>query len=88
MRNTSSMVSIGLLALTLAGSVAAQAAPPGDTGSRTGDQTTRSEPLPTLPAEANRPEERRVEPPARAQDDVEAPPAGCRYRGNKLDLIV
>jgi hypothetical protein len=30
-----------------------------------------------------------VEPPARAEDDfAQPPPAGCRYRDNKLDLLV
>jgi hypothetical protein len=29
-----------------------------------------------------------AEPPARADDSFDPPPAGCRYRDNKLDLIV
>ena len=87
MRMTS-MAPIGLFVLMLAGPAVAQAPAPGDTGSSLGDQVTRSQPSPTLPAEANRPQERQTEPPKRSDEEFDAPPAGCRYRENKLDLLV
>lgn len=56
------------------------------------DKMTKPAPsfeTPAEPAEANRPKEQRIEPPSqRLEGDAGAPPAGCHYRENKLELVV
>jgi len=79
---------IGLFFMAMAGAALAQAPAAGDTGSREGDQMTRSAPSPTPPADRDRVNERHDEPPPVLRDEFEPPPAGCRYRENKLDLLV
>lgn len=82
----------GLLSLVLvlpnATRTAAQNTGPEDGGVQRNDQSGRIEATPPAVREAPPLREPKVEPPARTDDDFELPPAGCRYRGNKLDLIV
>jgi hypothetical protein len=78
----------GLLSLALVLPGAAQTTGPADDGVQRNDQSVRTEsaspPVREAPAERGR----KAEPPARTDDDFDLPPAGCRYRENKLDLIV
>lgn len=78
----------GLLGLVLALPAAAQTTGPADSGVQRNDQSVRTERAPPVARDAPPAPERKVEPPARSDDDFELPPAGCRYRENKLDLIV
>lgn len=78
----------GLLSLVLALPGAAQTTGPADGGVQRNDQSVRTEPAPSGPREFQPERERKAEPPARTDDEFELPPAGCRYRENKLDLIV
>ena len=78
----------GLLGLLFIAPAAAQSTGPADSGVQRNDQSVRGEPPVPAPVEPQRLREPRVEPPARADDGFELPPAGCRYRDNKLDLIV
>ena len=85
----------GLLALILALPAAAQSTltqstGPVDSGVQRDGPSRRTEPPPPPIAKEMRPRRQpQVEPPARAEDDFELPPpAGCRYRDNKLDLLV
>lgn len=78
----------GLLGLLLVVPAAAQSTGPADSGVQRNDQSVRTEPPPSAPIETQGLRQPRAEPPARADDDFEPPPAGCRYRDNKLDLIV
>ena len=78
-----------LLVFALVGPAAGQSTGPADSGAQRSDQPTRAEPAPPpAAAETSRPPEPRREPPAHADDGFELPPAGCRYRENKLDLLV
>jgi hypothetical protein len=78
----------GLLSLVLVLPGAAQTTGPADGGVQRNDQSARTEPAPPVSREAPPAPERKAEPPARVEDEFELPPAGCRYRENKLDLIV
>lgn len=88
MMSARSIAAAGLLGVLLAVPAAAQSTGPADSGVQRNDQSVRGEPPPPAPAGSQRPREPRAEPPARADDGFELPPAGCRYRDNKLDLIV
>lgn len=88
MRNTL-LALVALVALAFAGSAIAQTSTQGDAGSRNGDQVTRSERGGPHAAETNDSKVDRVAPPKKGADDEgDAPPAGCQYRGNKLDMLV
>ena len=78
----------GFLSLLLILPAAAQSTGPGDGGVQRNDQSLRTEPAPPAATEARPSREPKAEPPARADDSFDPPPAGCRYRENKLDLIV
>ncbi len=80
-------VAAGLLGLVLTLPGAAQTTGPADGGVQRNDQSVRTDP-PPVGREAAPGRERKREPPARADDEFDLPPAGCRDRGNKLDLIV
>jgi hypothetical protein len=79
----------GVLSLFLALPGAAQTTGPADGGVQRNDQSGRTDPAPSAPREVLPERERKAAPPARTTDDeFDLPPAGCRYRENKLDLIV
>ena len=78
----------GFLSLLLILPAAAQSTGPADGGGQRNDQSLRTEPAPPAAPEARPSREPKAEPPARADDSFDPPPAGCRYRENKLDLIV
>jgi hypothetical protein len=89
-----STATAGLLALLLALPAAAQGIPtqstgPADSGVQRDGPLLRAEPVPPMAKEMRPRGKPEVEPPARAEDDfAQPPPAGCRYRDNKLDLLV
>jgi hypothetical protein len=97
-----STAAAGLLALFLAPPAVAQGIPtqsagPADSGAQRDRPALRTEPAPPMAKEmrprgqpqVEPPARVEVEPPARAEDDfAQPPPAGCRYRDNKLDLLV
>jgi hypothetical protein len=80
-----------LLGMTSTAPATAQNSTLGGFGVPLPDKLTRPAPSPATPAkpaEANPPKEQRTEPPQRLEGDAEAPPGGCRYRENKLELVV
>jgi hypothetical protein len=77
-----------LLAFVLVPPAGAQSTGPADSGVQRNDQSVRPETPPPAVGEPQRLREPGAEPPARADDSFDPPPAGCRYRDNKLDLIV
>ena len=82
-------VAAGLFSLVLALPGAAQTTGPADSGLQRNDQSVRTAPAaPPATREVAPDRERKAEPPARTDDEFDLPPAGCRDRGNKLDLIV
>lgn len=83
-----STAAASLVWLLLVMPAAAQTVGPADGGVQRNDQVTRTEPVSPHATEAPPLQEHKAEPPARAEDDFELPPSGCRYRENKLDLIV
>jgi hypothetical protein len=89
-----STAAAGLLAFILALPAAAQGIPtqstgPADSGVQRDGQSLRNEPPPPMAKEMQPRELPQGEPPARADEGFELPPpAGCRYRDNKLDLVV
>jgi len=89
-----STAAAGLLALILALPAAAQGIPtqntgPADSGVQRDDPSLRAEPVPPMAKEMRPRGKPEVEPPAHAEDGFELPPPdGCRYRDNKLDLLV
>jgi hypothetical protein len=80
----------GLISLVLILPTTAQTTGPADSGVQRNDQAARTEQVPPATRESQPSRVPQVEPPARADDDgfELPPPAGCRYRENKLDLIV
>jgi hypothetical protein len=83
-----SIAAAGLLSLLFIVPATAQTTGPAESGIERNDQSART--APASPAQRNTQPlpEPKTAPPARADDDLDAPPAGCRYRENKLDLIV
>ena len=88
MMSVRTIAAAGLLGFVLTLPVGAQTTGPADGGVQRNDQSVRTEPPPPASREVPPPVERKAVPPARADDEFELPPAGCRYRDNKLDLIV
>lgn len=82
------IVAAGLLSLVLVLPGAAQTTGPADGGAQRNDQSVRTEPKPPVVRKSPVESERKADPPARMDDDFDLPPAGCRYRENKLDLLV
>lgn len=83
------IVAAGLLTLVLALPGAAQTTGPADGGAQRNDQFLRGpEPAPPVTRATPPAGELKADPPARADDEFALPPAGCRFRENKLDLIV
>ena len=79
----------GLLSFLLILPATAQTTGPADSGIERNDQPERTVPMPPARGNAQPFPEPKTAPPARADDEIDAaPPAGCRYRENKLDLIV
>lgn len=89
-----STAAAGLLAIILALPAAAQSIPaqgtgPADSGVQREGISPRTEPPPPMAKEIRPRGQPKVEPPAHADDEFAVPPpAGCRYRDNKLDLLV
>jgi len=77
-----------LLSLVLVLPGAAQTTGPAEGGAQRNDQSVRTEPAPPVSRKSQPQRERKAEPPARTDDEFDLPPTGCRYRENKLDLIV
>ena len=82
-----STAAAGLLSLLLILPATAQTTGPADSGIERNDQSVRTAPPPAHRNARPSPEPKAA-PPARADEEVETPPAGCQYRENKLDLIV
>lgn len=82
------IAAVVFLSLALALPGAAQTTGPADGGVQRNDQSVRAKPAPPAVRKAPAERGRKTEPPARTDDDFDLPPAGCRYRENKLDLIV
>ncbi|MFN3745194.1 MAG: hypothetical protein ACK4TL_10855 [Hyphomicrobiaceae bacterium] len=80
----------GLLSLILILPATAQTTGPADGGVQRNDQATRTERAPPVDREPQPSRAPKPQPPAHADDDgfEPPPPAGCRYRENRLDLIV
>ncbi len=76
-----------LLALSTSTAIA-QAPAQADRNGWSNDSAKPSELAPPARAEQNRPRQPSTPPPARRDDEFDPPPAGCQYRGNKLDLLV
>lgn len=77
----------GLLSLLLVLPAVAQSIGPAEGGVQR-DQSARSEPAAPAAEEAQPSRDPQARPPARADDEFDPPPVGCRYRENKLDLLV
>jgi hypothetical protein len=89
MKPARSTAAAGLLYLVCILPALAQTTGPGDSGTQNSDQVERAEPANPSPGRIHPPRDSRGEPPARADDGFELPPpTGCRFRENKLDLIV
>jgi hypothetical protein len=81
------LAGVGILALSLAVPAAAQNGVPAKRDSWSNESQKPA--LPPAAAEQNRtPQQPAAEPPSRRDEEVDAPPTGCRYRGNKLELLV
>ena len=80
------MAVAGLLFASMVAPAMAQA--PSDRNDWSNESVKPAEPAPPVSADQNRPRQPATAPPARHDEGSEAPPAGCRYRENKLDLLV
>lgn len=84
-----SIAMTGLVIALVTGSALAQTpAPPTDRDSWSNESAKPAIPVPPATAEQIRPGQPATAPPARRDDEFDPPPAGCQYRGNKLDLLV
>lgn len=83
-----SIAVIGFVLLALAAPVAAQAPAPADREAWGNEQAKPSELTPPAAGQST-PVQPRTAPPARAEDEFDAPTSpGCQYRENQLDLVV
>ncbi len=79
----------GLLILVLAASPAfAQTRAPAERESWSNESQKPASPPSGATEQSRTPRQRAAEPPVRRNDEFDPPPAGCQYRGNKLDLLV
>ena len=83
-----SIVLAGALFLTLTVPAAAQSRSPAESEAWSTDSQKPSSAPPATTEQSRTPRQPAAEPPTRRNDDFDPPPAGCQYRGNKLDLIV
>ncbi len=81
------LVATGSLLLIMSAPVFAQTGAPPDREAWSNESQKPASPPPA--AEQSRtPRQPAAEPPSRRNDEFDPPPAGCQYRGNKLDLLV
>lgn len=84
-----SLIAAGLFVALTAVPAAAQTPAPVDRDAWSNESVKPSAPTPPAAREPNRaPRQPASEPPTRGNEAGDPPPAGCPYRGNKLDLLV
>lgn len=82
------LVVTGFFFLTLAAPVGAQTRAPAERETWSNESQKPLSPPPAAAEQSRTPRQPAAEPPLRRNEDFDPPPAGCQYRGNKLDLLV